>query len=55
MILTTKQLDLLLQMVNASITIAVSSGIPISQDCCKDIDAIKEYLYKEINKKTGQN
>ena len=53
--LTKEQYVLLINMVNASINNAVSSGIPIGQEYYKDIDEIKEKLYQEINKKTGQN
>ena len=35
-------------MVNASINNAASSGIPIGQEYCKDIDIIKQKLYKEL-------
>ena len=35
-------------MVNASINNAASSGIPIGQEYYKDIDIIKQELYKEL-------
>ena len=46
--LTRKQYILLINMVNASINNAVSSGIPIGQEYYKDIDIIKQELYKEL-------
>lgn len=46
--LTKEQYVLLMNMVNASINNAVSSGIPIGQEYYKDIDEIKEKLYKEL-------
>ena len=48
MILTREQCDLLIRMVNASIVRAMSSGIPIGQEYCKNIDEIKEKLYQEL-------
>ena len=42
MVLTMKQCDLLMSMVNASIKMAMDSGIPIGKEYYKDIDAIKE-------------
>ena len=46
--LTRKQYILLINMVNASINHAASSGIPIEQEYYKDIDIIKQELYKEL-------
>ena len=46
--LTRKQYTLLINMVNASINNAASSGIPIGQEYYKDIDIIKQELYKEL-------
>lgn len=46
--LTKEQYVLLINMVNASINNAVSSGIPIGQEYYKDIDEIKKKLYKEL-------
>ena len=37
-------------MVNASITVAMNSGIPIGKEYCQDIDIIKEKLYEELAK-----
>lgn len=45
--LTYKQADLLLNMVNACITRAVQSGIPIGKEYYTDIDEIKKKLYDE--------
>ena len=49
--LTRKQCELLINMVNASINNAASSGIPIGQEYYKDIDIIKQELYKELNRR----
>ena len=46
--LTRKQIALLIDMVNASIKMAGNSGIPISDEVCKDIDKIKQALYEEL-------
>ena len=46
--LTRQQITLLINMVNASINMASNSGIPISQEYCKDIDKIKQVLYEEL-------
>ena len=46
--LTKNQCELLISMVNASIKQAVESGIPIAQECYKDIDEIKKKLYHEL-------
>ena len=40
--LTMKQCDLLMGMVNASIRMAMNSGIPIGKEHYEDIEAIKE-------------
>ena len=56
MVLTRKQCQLLINMVNASITVAANSGIPIGKEYYQDIDIIKEKLYKELaelNKREG--
>ena len=52
--LTVKQLELLISMVNASITMAANSGIPIGQEYYQDIDAIKEQLYQALVKGTNK-
>ena len=49
--LTKKQYVLLLNMVNASVERAASSGIPIGKEYYNDIDEIKEKLYQEINRR----
>jgi len=46
--LTKKQYILLLDMVNASIERAASSGIPIGKEYYDDIDKIKAELYQKI-------
>ena len=46
--LTNKQLELLINMVNACINMATNSGIPIGQEYYEDIDKIKEVLYEEM-------
>ena len=48
MVLTNKQCILLINMVNASVERAMSSGIPIGKEYYRDIDEIKEKLYQEI-------
>ena len=48
--LTKKQIELLISMVNASIGMAMKSGIPIGEEYYKDIDAIKEQLYQALAK-----
>ena len=56
MTLTRNQCQLLINMVNASITTAMNSGIPIGKEYCQDIDIIKEKLYEELaeaNKREG--
>ena len=40
-------------MVNASIEMALKSGIPISEEYYEDIDIIKEELYTELAKIEG--
>ena len=44
--LTIKQYDLLINMVNASIERASTSGIPIGKEYYEDLDIIKNKLYK---------
>ena len=46
--LTIKQLELLISMVNASITMAANSGIPIGKEYYDDIDKIKKVLYEDM-------
>ena len=46
--LTTKQLELLINMVNASINMATNSGIPIGKEYYDDIDKIKKVLHEEM-------
>lgn len=46
--LTRKQIELLIDMVNASIKIAMMSGIPIGEEYYKEIDTIKQALYEEL-------
>lgn len=56
MTLTRKQCELLINVFNASITTAMSSGIPIGKEYYQDIDVIKEKLYEELaesNKREG--
>lgn len=57
--LTTKQCNLLLGMLNASIEHAMKSGIPIGQEYYEDIEIIKNKLYTEmqesIKRKNGGN
>ena len=48
MILTKRQCELLLNMVNGSLTMLYHSGIPIATDTSKDIDIIKAELTKEL-------
>ena len=48
MTLTQKQCELLLNMVNGSLTMLYHSGIPIAADTSKDIDIIKAELTKEL-------
>ena len=49
MTLTKEQCSLLLSMVNASITNAVNSGIPIGKEYYDDIEAIKDQLHTELH------
>lgn len=54
--LTRNQCQLLINIVNASITAAMNSGIPIGKEYYQDIDIIKEKLYEELaesNKREG--
>ena len=57
MTLTKEQCKLLLSMVNASITNAMNSGIPIGKEYYEDIDTIKDKLntemYEAIYKEMG--
>jgi hypothetical protein len=56
MTLTRNQCQLLINMVNASITTTMNSGIPIGKEYYQDIDIIKEKLYEELaesNKREG--
>ena len=46
--LTKNECNLLINIVNAGITRAVESGIPIGEEYWKDIDNIKNKLYKEL-------
>ena len=46
--LTIKQCELLINVFNAGIVRATESGIPIGKEYYKDIDEIKEKLYKEL-------
>ena len=46
--LTIKQCELLISVFNAGIVRATESGIPIGKEYYKDIDEIKEKLYKEL-------
>lgn len=48
MTLTKEQCKLLLSMVNASITNALNSGIPIGKEYYEDIDEIKDKLNTEM-------
>lgn len=48
MTLTKEQCNLLLSMVNASISNAINSGIPIGKEYYEDIDAIKDKLNTEM-------
>ena len=48
MTLTKEQCKLLLSMVNASITNAINSGIPIGKEYYEDIDTIKDKLNTEM-------
>ena len=48
MTLTKEQCKLLLNMVNASITNALNSGIPIGKEYYEDIDEIKDKLNTEM-------
>lgn len=50
MTLTKSECDLLINIVNAGITRAVESGIPIGEEYWEDIDSIKNKLYKELAK-----
>lgn len=50
MTLTRSECKLLIDIVNAGITRAVESGIPIGEEYCKDIDSIKKKLYEELAK-----
>lgn len=47
MTLTYKQCDLLINVFNAGLERAASSGFPIDPDYYSDIDAIKAKLYRE--------
>ena len=54
--LTRNQCQLLINIVNASITAAMNNGIPIGKEYYQDIDIIKEKLYEELaelNKREG--
>lgn len=51
MTLTKKQTELLIDMVNASIEMAMKSGIPIGKEYYEDIDIIKQKLYEEFVRK----
>ena len=46
--LTTKECELLIDVFNAGIKRAIESGFPIGKEYYKDIDNIKEKLYKEL-------
>ena len=46
--LTIKQCELLINIFNAGIVRATESGILIGKEYYKDIDEIKEKLYKEL-------
>ena len=46
--LTIKECELLINVFNAGIKRAIESGFPIGKEYCKDIDNIKEKLYKEL-------
>lgn len=48
--LTAKECELLINVFNAGIKRAVESGFPIGKEYYKDIDNIKEKLYKELYK-----
>jgi hypothetical protein len=48
--LTRSECNLLINIVNAGITRAIESGIPIGKEYYKDIDSIKNKLYKELAK-----
>lgn len=48
MTLTKKQCELLLNMVNGSLTMLYHSGIPIAVDTGRDIDIIKAEITKEL-------
>lgn len=48
--LTRNQVELLINMVNASIEMAMKSGIPIGKEYYEDIDTIKQKLYEELCK-----
>lgn len=50
MTLTKRQCELLLNMVNGSLTMLYHSGIPIATDTSKDIDIIKAEITKELIK-----
>ena len=49
--LTRKQCELLLNVFNAGIVNAVNSGFPIAEEYYKDINEIKEKLYREMRDK----
>ena len=46
--LTAEQYTLLYDMFNASIRHAIDSGLPIGKEYYKDIDAIRDNLFKAI-------
>lgn len=50
MVLTKSECNLLINIVNAGITRAVESGIPIGKEYWKDIDSIKNKIYEELAK-----
>ena len=54
MTLTQSECKLLINIVNAGITRAVESGIPIGEEYWEDIDSIKKKLYEELPKKEGR-
>ena len=46
--LNRQQIELLIEMVNGSIKMALLSGIPIGEEYYNDIDKIKQVLYEEL-------
>ena len=48
--LTLKQSDLLMRMINGSVNMAASSGIPIDNEYSKEIEEIKKKIKEEITK-----